>query len=155
MHLLLLLLNAFAPANEYPPIHPTVMDHFALLCNVYVHCDEVDKPPMVAFTDTGFALGYYFYDTDVVFITEECLGRMADQMLCKSVVLHEMTHYVAYHSVGLTGCASEDIAWTVSNNFLTDVGREDLINVDWRRSYPECATYGEPDETDTSEVQGP
>jgi hypothetical protein len=132
--LTLLLMGLFAPANEFPPSHPATMKHFALLCNLYIECETVTKPPLVVFTDTGRALGYYFYDTDTVFITEECLLRMADVTKCSSIVLHEMAHYVAYHLVGMTGCESEDVAWTVSNNYARDQGREDLVNPDWRRT---------------------
>ena len=141
----LILLGILAPLNVFPPAHSATMDSFALLCNVYMECGEVTKPPMVIFADTGRALGLYYYDTDTVFVTEECLNRMADEAYCMSILLHEMSHYVSYNLTQMTGCETESVAWAITNAFVLKQGREDLLVKDWRVSYPQCRGYGDAD----------
>jgi hypothetical protein len=134
IHLLALLL---APALEFPPNHPAVENSWELACQ-YSECGDL-KPPMVIFKDTWPALGYYYFDTSVVFITEDCLVPVADKVKCMAVVIHEMTHYIADHNEGVQeSCPSEERAWDVYNAYVLEQKRYDLVRENWKESYPKC-----------------
>lgn len=133
-------LLCFTPAvanMAFPPQDDIVQKYFAIACE-YSECGSLTAP-MVVFMDTGRALGYYYFDTDTVFVTQECLyERVADQTKCQAVLIHEMTHYIRWHLDGLKGCESEAAAWDVYNAYVIDKGRLDLVRENWTESYPRC-----------------
>lgn len=134
IYLLALLLT---PALEFPPNHSAVQGSWALACQ-YSECGDL-KAPMVIFKDTYPSLGYYYWDTEVVFITEDCLVPVSDDVKCAAILAHEMTHYILDHNEGITDqCASEERAWDVYNAFVMDRGRLDLVRLNWQESYPKC-----------------
>lgn len=138
MHLLAALALLALNAVEFPPQAPPVQTYWAIACT-YNECGDLEAP-MVIFKETGLALGYYYFNTHTVFVTEECLNRMADSTKCEGVLIHEMTHYIADHVDGISGqCESEARAWDVYNAYVMDKGRLDLVRENWLESYPQCA----------------
>jgi len=144
MHRLIVALIALtftlsAAAYEFPPQDPNVQKYFAIACE-YNECKDL-RAPMVVFKDTGRALGYYYFGTDVVFITLDCAtSPVADETKCAAVLIHEMTHYIQSKVHGVNeNCASEEIAWDVYNAYVMDKGRLDLVRENWREAYPRCA----------------
>ena len=141
MHLLLALL--LAPAMEFPPSHPATLHHWQLACK-YSECGDLEAP-MVVFDEMFPMLGFYHFNTRVVFVTSECLSRVADQVKCSAIVLHEITHYIVDYNEGIEeNCASEARAWDVYNAFVIDKGRLDLVRENWQESYPQCAKSPQP-----------
>jgi hypothetical protein len=136
MHLLLALL--FAPALEFPPTHPASIAHWELACT-YSECGDLEIP-MVIFDEMWPELGFYHFNTRVVFVTDECLGRVADKVKCSAIVLHEMTHYIVDWNEGIEdACESEGRAWDVYNAYVMEQKRYDLVRENWQESYPKCA----------------
>lgn len=135
LHLLALL---FAPALEFPPTHPASKSHWELACT-YSECGDLEIP-MVIFDKMWPELGFYHFQTRVVFITEDCLTPVADQVKCSAIVIHEMTHYIIDWNEGVSAaCESEARAWDVYNAYVIDKGRLDLVRENWKESYPKCA----------------
>ena len=127
----------------FPPQEDAVQKYFALACT-YTECGNL-KAPMVIFGDTGRALGYYYFGTHTVFVTEDCFVRTADQTKCEAILIHEMTHYIVDHNEGIRdNCASESRAWDVYNAYVMDAGRLDLVRPNWQESYPLCAKSPAP-----------
>jgi hypothetical protein len=134
----LLLFSPLYAEYVYPPQSDSVQRYWKLACE-YSDCKDL-KAPMVVFGDTGQALGYYYFGTTTVFVTEECFVRTADRTRCEGVLLHEMTHYIMEYTAGVVeSCASEQHAWDVYNAYVMNKKRLDLVRENWRESYPLCA----------------
>lgn len=135
----LLLFSPLYAEYVFPPQANAVQLYWSMACE-YSDCKDL-KAPMVIFGDTGAALGYYYFGTYTVFVTEECLtGRTSDQTKCEGILLHEMTHYIMDHAHGVVeSCASEQHAWDVYNAYVLNKKRYDLVRENWQESYPKCA----------------
>jgi hypothetical protein len=92
-------------------------------------------------------LGWHYWGTNVVFVTDRCLLDVADQHKCDAVLVHEIVHYLysEAHKGELptvaVNCKSEALAWDVYNAYVQEIGRADLVRLDWVRSYPQCEKY--------------
>ena len=98
--------------------------------------------PEVLFTPTRVGLlGFHFRGTSYVFITDRCLYReYEDRMKCKAVIVHEMVHYIVSEQGRYVddSCGNEQLAWGAFNQYVIRNDRSDLVNLDWRKAYPEC-----------------
>ena len=57
----------------------------------------------------------------------------------ESVLAHEIVHWIVKHNNREIGnCESEAIAYRISNAILKSRGRDDLIQLDWVKNYPDC-----------------
>ena len=139
-----LLLTTTAMAEVvFPPGNKNVQTAWTELCDITSLSCEGIKAPTVIFGKTGAALGYHYFGSSVVVITETCLIRTADFAKCDAIVLHEMAHYL-FDQLGLAdskkACESEAFAWDVYNAYVLRINRNDLLRLDWVRSYPSCAS---------------
>ncbi len=144
--LLTLLLLLAAPA--YPAIDAMTWELGGLYeaaCEyAEVDCTEIPSPLLIV-TDFGRrinALGMYPLGTNVILLTAECTGRLADKTKCDGIVVHELVHYLTYLVYPkITSCQSEALAWDAFNAYVIDVKRYDLTRKDWIKDYPQCAQF--------------
>ena len=87
----------------------------------------------------GRAWGYYnpiLEGEDVVHI---CMGNLfyADPIYTNSVIAHEMTHYVDFHTDpdGLVGCPTEWNGHRVGNAYVYTYGHPEWADFDWQEWY--------------------
>ncbi len=150
MHRLLIVLCALIPAAAnalyVPATDPKIAQYMSIACEYVPEsktCSVLENPS-IQFAETGRALGLYHGKTRLVHMTTECLSRVADQTKCAGILIHELVHYILDWTTDVTvagdRCESERIAWRVYNEYVTDQGREDLVNPDWKRGYPHCAS---------------
>lgn len=144
MHRLLPLLLLLAA-----PVHAAI-DNMVWVheTNMQVVCDlmEVDcadlAPPLLIVVDFGRrlnALGLYPIGTNVILVSAECNGRLADKDKCDAVVAHEIAHYISFTlNPNITSCESEEIAWDVYNAYVISLSRYRLVRKDWKKEYPQC-----------------
>jgi hypothetical protein len=146
-HLLLalLLLPGLAAAMFPHAQDGYVQQRYMIACRLSeLNCSGVFKPVVFA-VPTGSELGWHYWGTNVVFVTDRCLLDVADQHKCDAVIIHEIVHYLysEAHKGELptveVNCKSEALAWDVYNAYVQEIGRADLVRTDWVRSYPQCA----------------
>lgn len=143
----LLLLPGYAAAVFPNANEAFVQQRYMIACRLSeLNCSGVFKPTVFA-APTGSELGWYWWGTNVVFVTERCLLDVADQHKCDAVIVHEIVHYLYYEAnkgkvpSQELNCKSEALAWDVYNAYVLEIGRADLVRLDWVRSYPQCAQF--------------
>ena len=146
-YLILLAALLATTAHAYFPVASEgfSQSRYMIACRLSeLNCSGVFAPVVMA-VPTGDELGWHYWGTNIVFVSDRCLIDVADQMKCDAVVVHEIVHYLFWAankdktpSVELS-CASEALAWDVYNAYVQEIGRADLVRLDWVRSYPQCA----------------
>ncbi len=102
-------------------------------------CRGLEVPTLI-FDELGRPLGLYYTGGRVVFLTSDCLSRVADTVKCEAILVHELSHYIAWYVMGLRDmCASEALAWDVFNAYVMERKRLDLVVENWSERYPQCA----------------
>lgn len=104
-----------------------------------VDCKGIAQPLLIVLELDRDAYGMYPLGTNVVMLSRQCAARIADEDLCRGVLIHEIAHYVLYQLNPLiSSCESEARAWDVYNAYVLSVGRRKLVRTDWVESYPQC-----------------
>lgn len=147
--LVLLALTALAaptlakpPSAIYPPAHPKITELFEAACE-YSKLDCTDlNPPFLMVMETGAPLGFHILGTNMVFLSDECTGRVANHLKCNAIIVHEIVHYIVtslnHFPIDPESCLSEGLAWDVYNEYVRDNGGRKLWRRNWKRDYPEC-----------------
>jgi len=120
-------------------------------CNLTAACAQLEAPQVVQ-SDTIFRLdiglrwarGVFFPldDERIVFINK----TFEDDDQRYLTLVHEMVHYIDTYTGFIDlegdfkteGCVAETHAFDVMNIAAARIGREDLIRIDWYKSYPNC-----------------
>lgn len=102
-------------------------------------CDGIEPPAITRVLGLDGTVGQ-FTGGKAIKISRKLKGVEKDE-----AIIHEMVHYILseldlYHSPGPASeiCASESIAWDVSNRYLISVGRRLLVTPRWWRLYKHC-----------------
>lgn len=145
MHrLLLVLLLLASTAFSYPLVFekndPLNINTLQVACKLAkLDCSGIE-PATIMLIDTEPALAFHIRNTNVIFLTEECIKNTADDMMCEALLVHEMVHYV--HDVldlyQDDKCANEEIAWRAYNEYVIALDRKDLTRRNWREGYKQC-----------------
>ena len=146
MHRLIVLASLFITMSTgaveliVTPDHPKLNVHMQDACLLLgADCKGLETPTLI-FDELGRPLGFHILGTRLVFVTQDCLSRMADLVKCEAVLVHELAHYVAYYAMGVReSCESEALAWDVYNAYVMDRKRLDLVVENWKERYPQCA----------------
>ena len=146
MHRLMLLLAVLLPVAGHAGIRAAAPDdianqYFQIACELSkLDCTGISAPLLLAIDTPPGLMGFHYYGTNTVYVTDRCFLDVADKTKCDGVIIHEMVHYIASER-GMfqdDSCANEALAWKVFNLFVLDRGREDLVRGNWRESYPQC-----------------
>lgn len=105
-------------------------------------CPEVlPRTPTILFTDMDSnTYGLYYLGYTSVYINVRMVPKWG--VFGQGVVVHELVHFLTYWHIDpdMSSCDSEDLAWKAFNSYVEQVGRPDLINLDWKKGYPLCQT---------------
>lgn len=84
--------------------------------------------------------GMHFRGTQTIFLNDDCRFGNIDPQFCSAILVHEMVHYIVSEQSRFVNinCANEQLAWSAYNSYVMEMGRFDLINLEWRRAYPRC-----------------
>lgn len=139
---LLLPLTASAGIQAKAP-DSAAKEYFEIACELSeLDCKGLKAPTVLVVDMRDGLMGFYFYGTDIVFVTDQCLTATADRTKCDAVVIHEVVHYIFDQPKNRKrdpkGCLTESIAWEVYNRYVSLMNREDLLRINWRGSYPQC-----------------
>lgn len=148
-YLILLAALLATTAHAYFPTADAgfTQQRYMIACRLSkLNCSGVFAPVVFA-APTGSVQGWYYWATNVVFVTDRCLMDVADQHKCDAIVVHEIVHYLFWAAnkdktpdIKLS-CESEALAWDVYNAYVLEIGRADLVRKDWVRSYPQCTNH--------------
>lgn len=84
--------------------------------------------------------GLYFPGTGLILISDRSKRPDTDSVFWDAVLVHELVHYVVDTQGRFRGakCANEQLAWAAYNRTVLRAGRPDLLNLGWRKAYPQC-----------------
>lgn len=138
---LLALLLALLPGISGTAPESISQDYFDKACEYSkLDCTGLKAPLLLAIDTPPGLMGFHYYGTKTVYVTDRCFLDVADRTKCDAVVIHEMVHYIASELGKFKDapCSNEAMAWAVFNLYVLDKDRADLVNGDWRRAYPQC-----------------
>ena len=84
--------------------------------------------------------GRYYQGSNIVWLADGCRFQSADKDFCHGVLIHEMVHYIVNQQGRMqhSACVNEQFAWAIYNQYELEIGRPDLVRLNWRKGYPQC-----------------
>lgn len=132
------------PATEfdvYGEMNKEYVELYLQIACAYTGGECPERLPTLLVVDTVPGLwGFHYRGTDIIWLTSRCLEAEADQDKCMAVVVHELVHYIVSEQgrFATNICANERFAWEIYNEYVRDIGRNDLRVANWRLGYPRC-----------------
>jgi hypothetical protein len=119
-----------------------VRAEFEFACSVMQYdCSDIEIPQIIE-APLFFSYGYLgMYDGYVLYVDNQIVPYM-EQVYVRSVIAHELTHYLDHMVVGGSifeskeaMCATEWNGWRVGNAYVTANGRPDFADYEWNVRY--------------------